>query len=115
MIDMTKPAQASTAIAHLNDLLRSTGIGGRTVLTRGVSALPTDSLTAALRAVSAFDAFTPDNDPYGEHDCASIEVGGYAIIWKIDYYDPAVEGHSSDPADPAITTRILTIMLGEEY
>ena len=31
------------------------------------------------------------------------------------YYDPSLEAGSADPADPAKTTRVLTLMLAEEY
>lgn len=112
---ITTPNDQITAIRTLNDVLRRTGIGGRTLLTAGVASLPTDTLAATLRAVAEFDAFTADNDPYGEHDCATVEVTGVRVIWKIDYYDPETSRHSDDPTNPAITNRVLTIMLAEEY
>jgi hypothetical protein len=31
------------------------------------------------------------------------------------YYDRKTEFGSSDPADPAVTTRVLTIMRADEY
>ncbi len=59
--------------------------------------------------------FTPDNDPFGEHDFGAFEQNGERIVWKIDYYDLAMEFGSPDPADPYQTTRVLTIMLAGEY
>ena len=62
-----------------------------------------------------FRDFTPQNDPYGEHDFGSFAVGEERLFWKIDYYDLSLEFGSNDPADPAQTKRVLTIMLAEEY
>lgn len=102
-------------IRSLNDTLRQTGMGGRTLLTAGVASLAPDTLAQALRAVAQFDRFNADNDPYGEHDCAAIEAAGHRLFWKIDYFEPDLTRQSDDPANAAITTRILTIMLAEEY
>ncbi len=51
-------------VRTLNDLLRRHRIGGQVVLTPGVLALGLDLLMLIDDAVSRFDAFTPDNDPY---------------------------------------------------
>jgi len=32
--------------------------------------------------VRAFDAFTNDNDPHGEHDFGAIDEGGVRCFWK---------------------------------
>jgi hypothetical protein len=103
-------------VQGLNDLLRTTFLTGRVVMTEGVRALPTTRREEILTAVRAFDAFTPDNDPHGEHDFGAIthpEAG--RIFWKIDYYDPTLTRGSDDPADPKRTCRVLTVMLAEEY
>jgi hypothetical protein len=36
-------------------------------------------------------------------------------FWKIDSYDRNTEFGSPDPADPDVTTRVLTIMRADEY
>ena len=64
--------------------------------------------------VETFDAFTPDNDPYGERDFGAIAVGGTRCFWKIDAYDRAGRYPSLDPANPAVTLRVLVVMLAEE-
>ena len=65
--------------------------------------------------VHGFTAFSPDNDPYGEHDFGSFEYAGKTIFWKIDCYDRDLDNGSPDPTDPAVTTRVLTVLLAEEY
>jgi hypothetical protein len=102
-------------IRELNDQLRCKAIGGRIVMTRGIEALGSDGVRNVLIAVATFDDFTEDNDPWGEHDCAVLTVEGRRIIFKIDYYDRDLRWHSPDASDPAVTVRVLTIMLAEEY
>ena len=62
-----------------------------------------------------FETFEAGDDPYGEHDFGAVEIAAEKFFWKIDYYDEAMNGGSEDPADPARTTRVLTIMLADEY
>ena len=102
-------------IAALNDRLRRTGHGGRIMLTAGIAALGNATVRAVLLMVAAFDAFDADNDPYGERDFGKLTIGAERILWKIDYYDRACIGGSPNPADPAVTTRMLTVMLAAEY
>ena len=102
-------------IARLNDAFRTSLTGGRIMVTRGVTALDRQTQADILRAVKAFTAFTPDNDPHGEHDFGFIKVGGHDLFWKIDYYDPTLSHHTEDATNPDITLRVLTIMLTEEY
>ena len=102
-------------IAELNDAFRSSLAGGRVVVTAGVAALCRRTRVEALRAVQAFIAFTPDNDPYGEHDFGFFKAAGHEFFWKIDYYDRSLSRHSDDATNQAITIRVLTIMLTEEY
>jgi Protein of unknown function (DUF3768) len=102
-------------IALLNDSLRRTLTGGQVVMTQGVASLPESDLTQLLERVRRFRGFTEDNDPYGEHDFGSLELAGQTYFFKVDYYAPDMEGGSEDPADPAKTTRVLTIMRADEY
>jgi hypothetical protein len=103
-------------IAELNDLCRKAmGVAGRLVQTSGICALPFQDQSAIREKVETFNAFTPDNDPYEEHDFGAFEHYGERILWKIDYYDPTMTYGSEDPADPSKTIRVLTIMLASEY
>nr|WP_255617237.1 DUF3768 domain-containing protein [Aurantimonas sp. VKM B-3413] len=100
----------------MNDLLRTAFIGGRILVTPGISALSADVQRDVLARVRGFSTFSAANDPHGEHDFGSFDVKGAGkVFWKIDYYDAAFEGHSPDVADPAVTNRVLTIMLASEY
>ena len=105
----------SARIRDLNDAFRHTFVGGTVVITAGVEALPSNQRRSILAKVRAFDAFTEDNDPHEEHDFGVVEHGGVRCFWKIDYYDREMEMLSPDPADPSVTTRVLTIMLAYEY
>jgi hypothetical protein len=102
-------------IRVLNDNFRATFIGGQVYLTAGVSELSMDRKAQALLAVQSFKDFTTDNDPHGEHDFGSFEIAGDKLFWKIDYYDLDCRYGAEDPGDPEKTTRVLTIMLAEEY
>jgi len=108
-------ATRAARIAALNDALRWTFDRGRVMISAGVSALPEATRSAVLAAVQGFDAFGPDNDPHREHDYGAVEVGVRHCFWKIDTYDRDLRGHSLDPFNPAVTTRILTVMLTKEY
>ena len=110
-----KADRSSTRIRALNDELRRFGRGGRIMVTLGIQSLGVRTVAHILAAVAAFDAFTDDNDPYGEHDCAILPVDGIEVLFKIDYYDRDLLYHSPDPSDPAVTQRIMLVMLATEY
>ena len=105
----------TNTIRDLNDAFRRTFIGGAVMITAGVEAMTDDERRSLLEKVRTFEAFSEDNDPHGEHDFGAIDEGGVRCFWKIDYYDRTMNAGSLDPADPSMTTRVLTIMLDEEY
>ena len=109
------PEKTSASISRLNDLLRTQGIGGRVVATPSIVNLSQNTRASILEAIRNFEDFTPDNDPYGEHDFGSVNIEGDKFFFKIDYYDPTMERHSENPADPQRTSRVMTIMRAEEY
>lgn len=104
-----------TRIRDLNDAFRRTFLGGRVMVTRGVDALPGAIKSEALRLVRTHEQFDEGSDPCGEHDFGSFKIAGCKFLWKIDYYDPRCEFGSEDPTDPKQTTRVLTVMLADDY
>ena len=117
-------AQDRTArIRDLNDQLRrnfasapSKIIGtAKVLLTPGLRGLSDTDLAKVVAAVTSFDAFTPDNDPHGEHDFGAIDIAGQRYFFKIDYYDETLTHGAPDPADARATVRVLTIMRADEY
>jgi Protein of unknown function (DUF3768) len=102
-------------ICALNDQLRQTLTTGLVVITPGVAALGPEPVKRIVKTVSVYDDFCRANDPHEEHDFGVFEAEGQTIFFKIDYYDNTLSFHSSDPADPSVTKRVVTIMLSEEY
>ena len=68
-----------------------------------------------LNTARTFNDFTRHNDSHGEHDCFFFQVNRQRYFAKIDYYDRSMEYGSENPADPAVTTRVLTIGDAESY
>lgn len=102
-------------IRDLNDHLRLHAHGGVWRVTAGIAGLQPETTRQILKAVASFTDFNTDNDPWGEHDCAVMEIAGERIIWKIDYYDRSQTYLSPDPANPKVTLRVLTVMFAHEY
>lgn len=105
----------TTRIRALNDAFRRTGQGGKLMVTPGIQNLGLISFATLCQLVARFDDFSEDNDPYAEHDFGSLKFQGQTIFWKIDYYDTTLSAGSPDPSDPSVTTRVLTILLAQEY
>jgi len=108
-------ATKTARIRALNDQLRQHLSGGTAVITLGVAALGAEAVERIVNTIAVFDDFCHANDPHEEHDFGSFETDGQMIMFKIDYFDRELSMHSPDPADSAVTQRIITIMLAEEY
>ena len=112
----TQSQHYQAEVRRLNDEFRCFGVGrGSVMLTAGIHEPGPMFVKEVVSAVQAFKDFTRDNDPYDEHDFGSFYMGGERLLFKIDYYDLDLQGHSPDVADPAVTHRVLTIMLASEY
>lgn len=100
---------------ELNDELRRSLIPGTAFMTVGVAALGIEAVERIVKAISVFDDFCNTEEVFDEHDCGILEVENRKVLFKIDYYDPTLSKHSSDPSNPQITRRVITIMLTDEY
>jgi hypothetical protein len=114
---MSKKKERSARIAALNDQLRKDPWRPLWVMTYAVNEKGPAFVATAIAAVKAFDAFTEDNDPHGEHDFASVEVEGTHLFWKIDYFEKGWNNTTGAemPENALTTDRVLTIMLVDEY
>jgi hypothetical protein len=114
MTTETKPTKTKQ-IRALNDRLRQNFGEGTAVMTCGVAALGAEAVARIVQTIAIYDDFCHANDPHEEHDFGSFEADGHTIFFEIDYYDTTLTQHSSDPADPSVTKRVITIMLAQEY
>ncbi len=105
----------SERIREINDRLRREMPHASLMLTRAVAALHPIRIMGIVQAVQNFNDFNRNNDPWGEHEFGAVKVGGAEYFWKIDAYDLNLEFGSPDPTDDAVTRRIITIMLPEDW
>jgi hypothetical protein len=84
-------------------------------MTAGIAALGAEAVARLVRTIAVYDDFCHANDPHEEHDFGEFEADGHTFFFKIDYYDKTLNHHSTDPSDPSVTERVITIMLAEEY
>ena len=100
-------------IRALNDERRKDFNQGHAVMTMGIAALGAETVARIVKTIEVYDDFCLANDPYEEHDFGSFEAEGHTIFFKIDYYHPTLTVHSTDPSDPDVTKRVITIMLAD--
>jgi hypothetical protein len=99
-------------IRALNDELRQNFAEGLAVMTPGIAALGGEAVARIVKTVAVFDDFCHANDPHEEHDFGAFDADGHRVFFKIDLYEePDVKGSNGEP----VVTRVLTIMLAEEY
>ena len=118
---MTVTVSSDETIARLNDRCRM-GLDrtARVVITRNCLSSfadldrPAEVIIAQARIMRAFRscAFSDDSP---ERDMAWITLDDVRLMIKIDYFDESLEWGSPDPADAAVTRRVMTIMLPEDY
>ena len=101
--------ERTSTIAQANDEFRKAGWG--VTVTLGIQTL--DDVNGLMHAIRAYDKFTSDNDPYGEHDFGSLLWDKEKVLWKIDYYNRGLSGGVS--ALSPLCQRVLTVMLADEY
>jgi hypothetical protein len=114
-------SKLTETIRDQNDRFRAldAAIPGRVFFTPGVQALVMEEddaqATCLMALIKAFDDFSTDNDPHGEHDFGNLTYKDQKLFWKIDLYDALFQCGSEEPANLAKTRRVLTIMLPQEY
>ncbi|WP_298090851.1 DUF3768 domain-containing protein [uncultured Sphingomonas sp.] len=107
--------------AALNDRVRQ-GLDprARIVITAACAAALTDgdSLQETVRIygdlLMAIDRCNFAPDERVERRRGEVTFRGRQIRFAIDYYDLSIEWGSENPADPEVTTRVMTIMLPED-
>ena len=120
-------------IAHQNDVFRSSIKYMRTPfnsnnhdfiaiisgLAASINAREIEAQIAAfialLKIVINYNKFDDDDDPHNEHDMGFFEFEGERCMWKIDLYDTDLQGYSTNPTDPDVTRRVLTIIYACDY
>lgn len=102
-------------IGALNDAFRHTLKGGRVETSAGVDALDTYTQMCAIHLVREAKNLMGSTDPFDERDFGCFVIDTHRFIWKIEYLDTDADVESADPSNTDITTRILKIMLADEY
>ena len=89
----------------------------RILSTQGIQALGQVAVQEILYLVLSFkeEDFREEFEPHGDRDFISAIYKGMKVWAKIDTYDTTLEWMSPDPADDAVTVRVLTILLPEDY
>jgi Protein of unknown function (DUF3768) len=128
----TSQRERTARIARLNDRARQAmGLACTAFVTAGFRSLPEADQSRVRELIETYDVFDEDSDPHGERDFGAVyqladgrwtterprvcDDERERVFWKLDYYDRQMQFASDDAANPAITRRVLTIMLADEY
>lgn len=76
---------------------------------------PLKKLFTQTRIQQALKAWQPPANDDGEQDFGILMIDETKLFFKIDYYDLDLQYGSDNPSDPEVTTRVLTVMLPEDY
>lgn len=115
----TGALRPTAQLSTINDAFRQAlghkaGIPGKFVMTAGLAGLGDTAVYEIIRKVCAFDSFSEDNDPEGDHSFGAFDHEGLRIFWKIDYYaDADCDYGAEDPS--AQCFRVLTVLLADEW
>ena len=115
----TDAPQTPAPLSAVNDAFRralghKAGLPGKFVMTAGIAALGDNVVYEVIRKVCAFDSFSEDNDPEGDHSFGAFEHDGVSIFWKIDYFaDAACDYGAEDPGTRCF--RVLTVLRADEW
>jgi len=108
-------------IAELNDRVRlGLDRNARIVITRACLAAladddqPASEAIAQAAVLAAIRGYVFRPTDAHERSRGELVVQDTTIRFAIDYYDPSLEWGSEDPADPNVTTRVMTIMLPQD-
>ena len=129
---LARQRERTARIARLNDRARQAmGLACTAFVTFGFRSLPDADQSRVRELIETYDAFDEDSDPHGERDFGAVYQLGDGrwtterprlrddererVFWKLDYYDRDLRFGSDDAANPAVTRRVLTIMLADEY
>lgn len=122
MATQASDAARTLTIAELNDRVRlGLDRNARIMITSnclatlsGTAGSPIDRVVVQAELMASF-RHCQFSDDSPERDFGVIEFRGRTVWMKIDYYDLTLDFGSQDPADASVTTRVMTILLPEDY
>lgn len=104
----TRCAAYAEILRDLNAAFRKTVLVAEMRLTPGVLALPEDERTALIECVRSSDT-QPEGGPHDLGNSGWFWRDGRFCSWLIIDYALDMQSRSPDPADPAVTRRVLIV------